>query len=64
MPHELLDKLIELDPVKRYEMSLIRIEKDLLGEGFDTKCKNYDLDSDKIEETTRSDCITCIVDRL
>ena len=58
MPYAMLNEFIELDARSFYKMSYSRIEKNLLGKGYDTDCKNYDLQSDKFEETMRSECIT------
>ena len=58
MPYAMLNEFIELDARSFYKMSYSRIEKNLLGKGYDTNCKNYDLYSDKFDETMRSECIT------
>ena len=65
MPFELFDDFIELTPSNHYTISYSRIEKDLLGEGYDTNCKNYDINSTIWNQTIRSECIaSCTVDKL
>ena len=65
MPYEKFDQFTPIKPNSLYEVSYGRIEKDLLGEGYDTHCRNYNLDNSWLNQSMRIECIaSCIKDKM
>ena len=56
-----LNDLTEFDPKRHTVFSITQVNTELLGEGFETNCYDYDLDHKFANFNMRSDCITSCV---
>ena len=60
LPH--FENMRIIDPDTINEISFSQVKTQLLGEGYDTNCYDYDLDYNHVNFNMRSDCITeCIL---
>ena len=59
----MFDSFIKLKPNRSYRMTYSRIEIDLLGEGYDTNCKDYNKGPNKLN-MLRSECITSCLSQV
>ena len=57
--------LLQIDPKKAHDFYYSQVNTELLGEGYDTNCFNYDLDYKYANFNLRSDCLSsCIEDTV
>ena len=57
MPILSQENMIELEAGESYKTAYSQVNIERLGHGFDTNCRNYHLETDHANASTRSDCV-------